>query len=49
MVGWPTHGDRQLVDGRHRMSAALVLELETIPAVFAMFADARRWGDGGCW
>ena len=49
VVGWPTHGERQLVDGRHRMSAALVLELPTIPACFAMFADARRWGDGGCW
>ena len=49
VVGWPTHGERQLVDGRHRMSAALVLGLKTIPAAFAMFADARRWGDAGCW
>ena len=49
VVGWPTHGERQLVDGRHRMAAATVLGLEAIPACFAMFADARRWGDGGCW
>ena len=49
VVGWPTHGERQLVDGRHRLSAALVLGLETIPAAFAMYASARRWNDGGCW
>ena len=49
VVGWPDRGERQLVDGRHRMSAATVLGLEAIPACFAMFADARRWGDGGCW
>ena len=49
VVGWSDRGPLQLVDGRHRMAAATVLELETIPAVFAMFADARRWGDGGCW
>ena len=49
VVGWPMHGERQLVDGRHRLSAALVLGLETIPAAFAMYADARRWNDGGCW
>ena len=48
VIGWPTHGERQLVDGRHRLSAALVLGLETIPAVFAMTAAPRRW-NGGCW
>ena len=49
VIGLPAGGDRQLVDGRHRMSAALILKLETVPAVFAMYADPRRWGDGGCW
>ena len=49
VVGFPTHGDRQLVDGRHRMSAALVAGLDTISAAFALEADPRRWGDGGVW
>ena len=46
VIGWPTHGERQLVDGRHRLSAALFLGLETIPAVFAMTAAPRRWNGG---
>ena len=49
VVGYLVGGDRQLVDGRHRMSAALVAGLTMIPAVFAMEADPRRWGDGGIW
>ena len=49
LVGWPDRGERQLVDGRHRMSAALVLELPTIPAVFALHDYADRWRRRGIW